>query len=39
LIRVFPGLSVRDNVRVGGMFGRAPGLLRRTTRNCIAFLP
>jgi branched-chain amino acid transport system ATP-binding protein len=23
LIRVFPGLSVRDNVRVGGIFGRA----------------
>jgi branched-chain amino acid transport system ATP-binding protein len=23
LIRVFPGLSVRDNVRVGGLFGRA----------------
>jgi branched-chain amino acid transport system ATP-binding protein len=23
LIRVFPGLSVQDNVRVGGMFGRA----------------
>lgn len=23
LIRVFPGLSVQDNVRVGGLFGRA----------------
>jgi branched-chain amino acid transport system ATP-binding protein len=38
LIRVFPGLSVEDNVRVGGLFGRtraAPPLDARETQHIL----